>query len=138
MADLKTKPTPANVAEYLAARTEGQRLADCQTLIGMMREATGEEPKLWGPGLIGFGQYHYKYATGREGDWPLVGFAPRKTDLTVYIMAGFESFAPLMARLGKYKTGKSCLYLKRLADVDLDALRELIHASIQATRARYG
>ena len=96
-----------------------------------MKEATGAEPRMWGASIVGFGDFHYKYATGREGDWFLTGFAPRKRDLTLYIMAGFEPYKALMARLGKHKTGKSCLYVKRLGDVDIGVLKELVSASVE-------
>lgn len=138
MAEAKTKATGASVEAFLASKAAGQRLADCHALIRMMREATGDEPKMWGPSIVGFGLYRYKYASGREGDWPLCGFSPRKTDLTIYVMAGFEEFAELMARLGKFKTGKSCLYVKKLADIDLTLLRQLIAASVKAMKERYG
>jgi len=102
-----------------------------------MREVTGCEPKMWGPSIVGFGRYHYKYESGREGDWPLTGFSPRKQALTVYIMAGFRRYEELLDRLGKHKTGKSCLYLKRLEDVDLEVLRELVHESVEQVAERY-
>lgn len=138
MAEAKTKATGASVEEFLASKADGQRLADCQVLVKMMREAAGEGPKMWGPSIVGFGTYRYKYASGREGDWPLCGFSPRKSDLTIYVMAGFEKSAELMARLGRYKTGKSCLYVKKLADIDLAVLKQLIAASVKATKERYG
>ena len=96
----------------------------------LMKAATGARPKMWGPSLVGYGSYHYKYASGREGDWPLAAFSPRKQDLTLYIMAGFEPVPELMKKLGKYKTGKSCLYLKRLSDVNLKVLDQLIRGSV--------
>ena len=96
-----------------------------------MKRAVGAEPKMWGPSIVGFGHYHYKYASGRENDWFLAGFSPRKQDLTLYIMAGFDRYDALMTKLGKHKTGKSCLYLKRLADVDVAVLEELISASVK-------
>jgi hypothetical protein len=104
----------------------------------MMKESTGEEPKMWGPGIVGFGSYHYKYASGREGDWFVVGFAPRQKDLTIYLMAGFDPFKHLMNRLGKYRTGKCCLHIRRLADVDLAVLEKLVLASVKHTRKTYG
>jgi hypothetical protein len=138
MAEAKTKATGASVEAFLAGKAEGQRLADCQSLIRMMREVTGDEPKMWGPSIVGFGEYRYKYASGREGDWPLCGFSPRKSDLTVYLMAGFEESGELMTRLGKYKTGKSCLYVKKLADIDVTVLKQLVAASVKAMKERYG
>jgi hypothetical protein len=103
-----------------------------------MAEVTGDEPRLWGRGMVGFGTYHYRYESGREGDWFVTGFAPRKNDLTLYIMAGFDRYEALMSRLGKYRTGKSCLYVKRLADVDEAVLRELVEESVGWVRGRWG
>jgi hypothetical protein len=103
-----------------------------------MAEVTGDEPRLWGRGMVGFGTYHYRYESGREGDWFVTGFAPRKSDLTLYIMAGFDRYEALMSRLGKYRTGKSCLYVKRLADVDEAVLRELVEESVGWVRGRWG
>jgi hypothetical protein len=134
MAELKTKQTEARVSAFLDAVENEQRRADCRTVLNLMRAVTGEEPKMWGPSMVGFGSYHYKYASGREGDWFVTGFSPRKQDLTLYIMAGFDRYDELMAKLGRYKTGKSCLYLKRLSDVDLGVLRELVTASVEAMR----
>ena len=102
-----------------------------------MKEITGEDPKMWGPSIVGFGNYHYKYPTGTEGDWMLTGFSPRKQALTLYIMAGFTEYDDLMAKLGKYKIGKSCLYVKRLADVDEKILCKLVKNSISAIKERY-
>ena len=132
MAEPKTKATKASVAAFLAAIPDEQRRKDCKAVAKLMQEATGEKPVLWGANIVGFGAYRYKYASGREGDWPVAAFSPRKGDLTLYIMPGFEPFADLMARLGKHKTGRSCLYLKRLEDVDLAVLKELIGKSVQA------
>lgn len=134
MAEMKTRQTAASVSAFLDAVENEQRRADCRVVADLMRAVTGEEPKLWGPSIVGFGSYHYKYASGREGDWFVTGFSPRKQDLTLYIMAGFDRYDELMAKLGKYKTGKSCLYLKRLSDVDLGVLRELVTASVEAMR----
>jgi hypothetical protein len=131
MAEPKTKKTKASVAEFLNAIEDPQKRKDSKTIVKMMKEATGIKPAMWGAGMVGFGNYHYKYASGREGDWFLTGFAPRKQDLTLYIMDGFKSYKPLMKRLGKYKTGKACLYIKRLDDVDVVALRELITRSVK-------
>lgn len=128
----KTQPTGESVAAFLDAVADPQRRADCKVVAAMMKKATGVAPKMWGASLVGFGAYRYRYDSGREGDWPVVAFAPRKTDLTVYIMPGFDRYAGLLGRLGKHKTGKSCLYLKRLADVDTAVLGELIEASVAA------
>lgn len=129
MAELKTKPTNEDVHAFINSIADEQRRQDSQAILALMQEATGAEPQMWGDSIVGFGHYHYKYASGREGDWFLTGFAPRKQNLTLYIMAGFEQYDTLLARLGKHKTGKSCLYLKRLADVDCDILRELVRQS---------
>jgi len=137
MAELKTIKTDASVQEFLDAVEHPTRRKDSFTILEMMREITGTEPALWGPSIVGFDTYHYKYASGREGEWPVVGFSPRKQNLTLYIMDGFESYDALLARLGKYKTGKSCLYINKLADVDQDALRELVRQSVDQVRATH-
>ncbi|MGI8918421.1 MAG: DUF1801 domain-containing protein [Pyrinomonadaceae bacterium] len=131
MAEPKTKKTKASVAAFLNKITDEQRRKDCQTVLDLMTQATGEEPKMWGDSIVGFGSYHYRGASGREGDWPIIGFSPRKTDLTLYIMAGFQEFESLMAKLGKFKTGKSCLYLKKLDDVEIPVLKKLIAQSVK-------
>lgn len=110
--------------------------ADCAKLVEIMGRATGAEPRMWGPSIVGFGSYHYKYDSGREGDWFLTGFSPRKQALTLYIMAGFERYDDLMRRLGRHSTGKSCLYVRRLDDVDLDVLTELVQASVDHVAAK--
>ena len=131
MADLKTAPNEASVGDFIDSIEDNQRRADCKELMKLMREITGKRARMWGSSIVGFGTYHYKYATGREGDWFVVGFAPRKQALTLYIMAGFSRFDELLEKLGKFKTGKSCLYVKRLDDVDRDVLREMIAASVE-------
>ncbi|MDO9074511.1 MAG: DUF1801 domain-containing protein [Rubrivivax sp.] len=128
----KTVPTGVPVASFLATVADPARRADCETLVSLMEAATGERGQMWGGALVGFGLFRYHYASGQGGDWPVVAFSPRKTDLSVYIMPGFERHADLLQRLGRHKTGKSCLYLKRLADVDIDVLRQLIEASVAA------
>lgn len=125
-AEQKTKQTDSSVQDFLAAVADEKRRKDALALLELMQEVTGLEPKMWGPSIVGFGSYHYKYASGREGDSPLVAFSPRKSDMTLYINSGFERHAALMEKLGKYKTGKVCLYLKKLEDVDLLTLRKLI------------
>lgn len=130
MAELKTKPTDASVRAFIDGVADDRRRQDCLTLVDILREATGAEPTMWGQSIVGLGHYHYKYASGREGDWFLVGFSPRKQDLALYIMAGLSRYPSLMAKLGRHKTGKSCLYVRRLADVDLDVLRELVRESV--------
>lgn len=134
MSEVKTRKNDASVDAYVAAIEHEGRRADAREVIDLMREVTGEEPAMWGQGIVGFGSYHYVYDSGREGDWPLTGFAARKTALTLYIMSGFDGEPELMERLGKYKTGKSCLYVKRLDDVDREVLRELVARSVQRKR----
>lgn len=136
MADVKTKVNDASVEAFLNGVEDEKKRRDSFAVLQLMQEVTGEEPKMWGPSIVGFGSYHYKYASGREGDWMLTGFSPRKQALTLYIMAGFKRYEELMARLGKYKTGKSCLYVKKLEDVDLPTLRELVRGSVEHMRAR--
>jgi hypothetical protein len=128
--ELKTKPTGEDVSSFLASLPDDVR-ADAESLVGIMRTVTRAEPRMWGKGMVGFGDYHYRYASGREGDWFKVGFAPRTTRSTVYLMSGFDGYGDLLARLGKHSTGKSCLYLKRLSDVDVDVLASLISESVR-------
>lgn len=136
MADLKTKKNAASVADFLAGVPEQKRL-DCEKVIAMMRKATGSEPSMWGGSIVGFGHYHYVYESGREGDWFLCGFSPRKQALTLYIMDGFGKYDELMQQLGKFKTGKSCLYVKSLADIDTSVLDKLIRESVRHMRKKY-
>jgi hypothetical protein len=131
MAELKTKPTKASVKEFLNQIPDKERRDDSIAVAKMMEEITGEKPKMWGPSIVGFGTYHYKYATGREGDWPIAAFSPRKQNLTLYIMMGFEKQPELMKQLGKHSTSKSCLYIKRLSDVHIPTLKKLIKSSIK-------
>lgn len=131
MADLKTKPSRASVQQFLASIQDKKRRADCRALVKLMKEATGKPPTMWGSSVVGFGTYHYKYASGREGDWFLTGFSPRKQDLTLYLMAGFQNQPDLMERLGKFKTGKGCLYVKSLEDVHAPTLKKLIQRSVK-------
>jgi Domain of unknown function (DU1801) len=134
--EAKTQATDADVCAFIAAVADPVRRADCQALRALMEQATGEKARMWGSAIVGFGAYRYEYASGRSGDWPVVAFSPRKNDLSVYIMPGFERFEPLMKKLGKHKTGKSCLYLKRLADTDPAVLQELVHASVAAMASK--
>ncbi|HKG60033.1 MAG TPA: DUF1801 domain-containing protein [Pyrinomonadaceae bacterium] len=131
MAEAKTKPTSQSVEDFLNEISEPERRADCFAVAKIMEEITGKKAKMWGPSIVGFGSYHYKYASGREGDWPLMGFSPRKKDLTLYIMMGFEKHRELMEKLGKHSTSKSCLYLKRLSDIHLPTLKKLIKISVK-------
>lgn len=128
----KTQPTTASVADFIAAVPEPERRADCAALAALMQAVVGEPPVLWGSAIVGFGAYRYQYASGHGGDWPLVAFSPRKGDLSVYLMPGFETLAPRLQKLGRHKTGKACLYLRKLADVDLAVLREMIEISVAA------
>lgn len=130
-----TTPTDQRVEDYLATIENDQRRTDASTLIEIMSDITGEPPAMWGSSMIGFGTYHYRYASGHEGDSALASFAPRKQQLVLYLAGGFEDeHAAQMAKLGPHKTGKGCLYLKRLSEVDLDVLRTLIEQSVQVRR----
>jgi len=130
MAEPKTRPTKASVTGFLDGIDDEDRRRDCKTLVKMMKAATGEAPTMWGTSIVGFGTRHLRYASGRELDWPIIAFSPRKTDLTLYILSEFEKHAALMKKLGKHKTGKSCLYVKRLSDIDLPTLEQLIRAGV--------
>ena len=130
MAELKTKKTAASVEKFLNGVTDEQRRKDCFSLVEIMKAATKAEPAMWGTTIVGFGQQQYTYDSGRALEWFLVGFSPRKQDLTLYIMPGVERYPSLMKKLGKHKTGKSCLYIKKLEDVDLPTLNQLIKQSL--------
>jgi hypothetical protein len=136
MAEPKTQPTTASAEAFIDALADEQRRRDCRVLLKLMRSATGAPPVMWGGSIIGFGTYRQTYANGKTGDWPVIGFSPRKNDLTVYLMPGFERLQPLLDKLGRHKTGKVCLYLKRLADVDPGVLTELIESSVQGMADR--
>ena len=131
MAENKTKPTDASVESYIASRASEQQQADCKELMALLKRVTRQHPKMWGPSIVGFGAYHYKYASGREGDWPVAAFSPRKKDLTLYLTPGFNKQTELMQKLGKHSTGKSCLYIKRLADIHVPTLKKLIKKSVK-------
>ena len=137
MAKLKTQPTRNSPSVFIKAVEDYKRRKDCITLLGLMKEITGKPAKMWGTSIVGFGRYHYKYKSGREGDWFVTGFSPRKQNLTIYIMPGFSKYKKIMKNLGKYKLGVSCLYIKSLDDVDQKLLRELIEKSIQDMRLIY-
>ena len=137
MAELKTRPTKASVSAFLAGIEDPQKRKDARRVASMMRRATGARARMWSNDTVGYGVYEYRYPTGNSGEWMLTGYSPRKQALTVYIMAGFEPFAALMKRLGKFKTGKSCLYIKRLSDVDEGVLEELIASSVKLMRERH-
>ena len=131
MADLKTKPNKASVEKFLNSVKDEKKRTDSFKILEMMKKITKEEPIMWGPSIIGFGSYHYKYASGREGDFFVTGFSPRKQNLTLYIMSGFKRSPELMKKLGKYKSGSSCLYINKLEDVDLKVLKTLIAESVK-------
>ena len=137
MAELKTKPNTASVEEFLNGISDEQKRKDAFAVLRLMKQITKVKPRMWGPSIVGFGEYHYKYESGREGDWFLTGFSPRKQNLTLYIMSGFSRYDVLMKKLGKYKTGKSCLYIRRLDDIDLAVLKELITLSVKYLATRY-
>jgi hypothetical protein len=131
MAELKTQKNEKNVLEFLDRVEDEKKRQDSLRILALMKEVTRFEPKMWGDSIIGFGEYHYRYASGREGDWFLTGFSPRKQNLTLYIMAGFDRYEDLMKKLGKHKTGKSCLYIKSLEDIDQEVLKTLVRESIE-------
>lgn len=133
MAELKTKVTRASVEKFLEGIKDEKRRQDCYQILKIMKQATRAEPKMWGTSIVGFGEYRYRYASGREGEWFLTGFSPRVQNLTLYMMSGFDK--DVLKRLGKYKTGKGCLYINKLEDVDLRVLKELVVKSAQQAKA---
>ncbi len=137
VAELQTKSNNASVSAFLNAIEDDNKRRDAKAVAKLMRAATGERPKMWGTGLVGYGKYEYEYASGRSGEWFVVGFSPRKTNLTLYIMPGFSKSGALMKKLGKFKTGKSCLYINKLDDVDLGVLDKLIVGSVQHMKKKY-
>ena len=137
MAKNKTVETDDSVSDFIDSVTDERKRTDSHELIELMRTITGSEPKIWGNGLIGFGQYHYRYESGREGDFFLTGFSPRKTSLSVYVMPGLDRYADALQRLGPHKTGKSCLYIKNLDGVDRGVLAEILEDSGEYMRANY-
>jgi len=137
MAENKTKQTKASVESFINKIKDETVRNDCDTIIKLMKSITKEEPKMWGPSIIGFGSYHYKYASGREGDMCLAGFSPRKQNLTIYLMPGFEVQQSLLKKLGKYKTSKVCLYIKSLNDIDVKVLKEMISQSVKEMKKLY-
>lgn len=138
MSENKTRPTDASVLAYLDGIDDPVRRADCEVLVEHMQRIVGEPPVMWGSTIVGFGSYHYIYDSGREGDMCLTGFSSRKSALSIYIMSGFDDRPDRMEKLGKFKTGKSCLYVKRLSDIDLEVLDELVADSVERMKARYG
>ncbi len=137
MAELKTKQTDASVEAYLNAIEDVQRRDDCRALAALMRRVTKYEPKMWGSSIVGFGSYHYRYASGHEGDACLAGFSSRKAEISLYLMPGLDAKQTLLAALGKHKAGKGCLYVKRLSDIDVRVLEKLIRESVAELRRRY-
>jgi Domain of unknown function (DU1801) len=137
MAYVKTRKNNASVTAYLKAIEDRRKRADAKKIASMMRKATGETPRMWGSSIVGYGTYHYRYESGREGRWMITGFSSRNQSLVVYIMSGFRAFTALMKRLGDYKTGKSCLYIKTLDDVDTKILQTIIERSVRLMRQRY-
>lgn len=137
MAENKTKPTKVSVTAFIRSIEDEQMRRDARKVAAMMREATGSRARMWGANIVGFGEYHYKYESGREGDFMVTGFSPRKQALTLYVIPGFRHFESIMSKLGRYKTGKSCLYIKRLSDVDERVLKRLIVGSVKYMRKHY-
>ena len=135
MAQLKTQPNDKSVTDFLDSVENDTKREDSFTILELMKEATGVEPIMWGDSIIGFGTYHYKYASGREADWFLTGFSPRVQNLTLYIMDGFDEYDDLLGNLGKHSTGKSCLYVKRLENIDLEVLKEMVEKSVAHIQA---
>ena len=137
MAENKTKPTQVSVADFIAAVPNAQRREDAKTVCAMMERLSGDPPVMWGPSIVGFGSYHYKYESGREGDAGRIGFSPRSTSLVLYLVDGYDGKEAQLARLGKHKIGKSCLYINKLADVDSAVLEEMIADSLAYMDEKY-
>ncbi len=137
MTEPKTQKTEKSVQAFLNTIEDERKREDSQLLIDLLRQVTGDEPAMWGESIVGFGEYHYRYASGREGNWPLTAFSPRKQNFTIYLNYGFEEDVELMSRLGKYKTGKACLYIKSLKDINTDILRKIVSRSIEKTKSLY-
>ena len=137
MAESKTTKSDRSVEAFIESLDDDRKREESHRLVTLMQEVTGHEPAMWGESIIGFGTYHYRYASGREGDWMLTGFSPRKRALSIYVMCGFSGHEAMMARLGRHKTGKSCLYVNKLDDIDLEVLEELLRASITSLSERY-
>jgi len=131
MAELKTKRNKGDVETFLNNVSDEKKRQDSFKILELMKQVTGKDPEMWGDSIVGFGSYHYKYASGREGDWFVTGFSPRKQNLTLYIMSGFDEYEQLLSKLGKHSIGKSCLYVKKVEDIDLDVLKELVKKSVR-------
>lgn len=136
MGELKTKPTDHDPVAFLNQIEDGRKRADAFRIHGLMEKVTGEKGEMWGPSILGYGRYQYVYKSGRKGEWMLTGFAPRKQAFTLYIMSGFGHYGDLLSRLGKHKTGKGCLYIKKLEDVNVEALTQLIRSSVQFLKTK--
>ena len=137
MSELKTKPTKKIVKQFLDSLENEKRKQDSFELLKLFKDITKQQPVIWGNTIIGFGSYHYKYKTGNEGDWPVTGFSPRKQNLSIYVMLGFDNYQDLMNKLGKYKTGKSCLYVNKLEDIDMKVLKKLLIKSVADMKKKY-
>jgi len=137
MAELKTKPLKISVTKFLNAVEPDQKRKDAKAVLKLMKDITGEKAVMWGETMVGFGKYQYKYASGQEGEWFVTGFAPRKQNLTLYIMPGFSQYDRLLKQLGKHKLGRSCLYINKLADVDLEVLKKLVSLSVEFMKKKY-
>jgi hypothetical protein len=135
--ELKTKKNTASVSAFIGAVEDEQKRKDCKAIMKMMKSVTGKSPKMWGKSIVGYDSYHYVYASGKEGDWPIIGFSPRAKAITLYIMSGFDEYTDLMKKLGKHKTGKSCLYIKTLEDVDLKVLERIMKKSVAWMKKQY-
>jgi len=134
MTEPKTRQNQSSVQKFLKSVTDSAQRRDAKAVVKLMREVTGERPAMWGDSIVGFGRYHYKYASGREGDWFVMGMSPRKAALTLYLMCDLSGIRPVLGRLGKHKTGKGCLYIRRLSDVDPDVLREALERTLATAR----
>lgn len=137
MAELKTQKTTQSVKKFIASIEDDSRRLDCEALCSLMRDITGCEPVMWGSSIVGFDEYSYTYASGQSGNWPITAFSPRKQNLTIYITDGYDNYHALLEKLGPHTLGKSCLYLKRLGDVDMEILRDLIQQSVEYMRHEY-
>lgn len=137
MVELKTQKNDASVEAFINQVEDPKKREDSFAIIELMRKVTGSKPKMWGGSIVGFGTYHYVYASGNSGDWPVVGFSPRKQNLTLYIMVGFSKYEELMEKLGKHKTGKSCLYVKKLSDINMKVLETLIAESVEYMKGKF-
>ncbi len=137
MAENKTKPTPQSVSDFIAGIENPKRRADAEVLDDLFRRVTGWQPRMWGPTMVGYGQYHYTYDSGRSGDCLATGFSPRKANLVLYIMPGYTDFGHILDRLGKHKLGKACLYINKLADVEIDVVEEIVRAGLDDLATRW-